>query len=111
MDVPGRSSTRHFHAYFHAHFHTRPRAEPELAEDRGARRAEPFPGLTVPEREILDLIAAVRSNTEIAPRLVVSDKIDRNVVSNMFVKLQVAGRSRAIVQAREPGLAEAVPRA
>jgi len=87
------------------------RAEPELAEDRGARRAGPFPGLTDPEREILDLIAASRSNTEIARRLVVSDKIDRNVVSNMFVKLQVAGRSQAIAQARESGLAGAVPRA
>jgi len=41
----------------------------------------------------------------------VSDKIDRNVVSNMFVKLQVAGRSQAIAQARESGLAGAVPRA
>lgn len=44
-----------------------------LTEDRrGGRSTGPFPGLT--EREILDLIAAGRSNTEIARGLVLSDK-------------------------------------
>jgi DNA-binding NarL/FixJ family response regulator len=75
-----------------------------LAEDRRAGRAGPFPALTDREREILDLIAAGRSNTEIARRLVLSDKTVRNVVSNIFVKLHVADRSQAIVRAREAGL-------
>lgn len=75
-----------------------------LAEDRRGGRAGPFPGLTDREREILDLIAAGRSNTEIARRLVLSDKTIRNVVSNIFVKLQVADRAQAIVRAREAGL-------
>jgi DNA-binding NarL/FixJ family response regulator len=76
-----------------------------LAEDRrGVRSAGPFPALTDREREILDLIAAGRSNTDIARRLVLSDKTVRNHVSNIFVKLQVADRAQAIVRAREAGL-------
>jgi DNA-binding NarL/FixJ family response regulator len=81
-----------------------------LAEDRrGGRAAGPFPALTDREREILDLIAAGRSNTEIARRLVLSDKTIRNVVSNIFVKLHVADRAQAIVRAREAGLGGAGP--
>jgi DNA-binding NarL/FixJ family response regulator len=80
-----------------------------LAEDRRGGRAGPFAALTDREREILDLIAAGRSNTEIARRLVLSDKTVRNVVSNIFVKLQVADRSQAIVRAREAGLGGALP--
>jgi DNA-binding NarL/FixJ family response regulator len=49
-------------------------------------------------------IAAGRSNTEIARRLVLSDKTVRNHVSNIFVKLQAADRAQAIVRAREAGL-------
>jgi len=75
-----------------------------LAHDRRASHAGPFPGLTDREGEILDLIAAGRSNTEIARRLVLSEKTVRNVVSNIFMKLQVADRAQAIVRAREAGL-------
>jgi DNA-binding NarL/FixJ family response regulator len=76
-----------------------------LSEDRRSGRAGgPFPALTDREREILDLIAAGRSNTEIARRLVLSDKTVRNHVSNIFVKLHVADRAQAIVRAREAGL-------
>jgi DNA-binding NarL/FixJ family response regulator len=81
-----------------------------LTEDRrGGGTAGPFPALTHREREILDLIASGRSNTEIARRLVLSDKTVRNNVSNIFVKLQVADRSQAIVRAREAGLGGASP--
>jgi DNA-binding NarL/FixJ family response regulator len=76
-----------------------------LSEDwRGGRATGPFPALTDREREILDLIAAGRSNTEIARRLVLSDKTVRNNVSNICVKLHVADRAQAIVRAREAGL-------
>ncbi|MGH3144733.1 MAG: LuxR C-terminal-related transcriptional regulator, partial [Rubrobacter sp.] len=43
-------------------------------------------------------------NTEIAPRLYVSEKTVRNHVSNVFLKLGVADRAQAIVRAREAGL-------
>jgi DNA-binding NarL/FixJ family response regulator len=66
--------------------------------------AEPFPGLTERENEILELIAQGRSNGEIAGRLAIAPKTVRNHVANVFNKLQVADRSQAIVRAREAGL-------
>jgi DNA-binding NarL/FixJ family response regulator len=65
---------------------------------------DPFPGLTEREREILDLVARGLTNAEIARRLVVSDKTVRNHVSNVFAKLQVAGRAEAVARARDAGL-------
>jgi DNA-binding NarL/FixJ family response regulator len=63
-----------------------------------------FPQLTSREREILDLVAAGRSNAQIAATLYLSPKTVRNNVSNVFTKLQVADRAEAIVRAREAGL-------
>ena len=63
-----------------------------------------FPQLTAREREILDLLAAGRSNAQIAAALYLSPKTVRNNVSNVFAKLQVADRAEAIVRAREAGL-------
>jgi len=70
----------------------------------GAASLEPFPGLTEREREVLDLVARGLTNAEIARRLVVSDKTVRNHVSNVFTKLQVAGRAEAVARARDAGL-------
>jgi DNA-binding NarL/FixJ family response regulator len=63
-----------------------------------------FPQLTAREHEVLDLIAAGRSNAELAAILVLSPKTVRNHVSNVFAKLQVADRAHAIVLARDAGL-------
>jgi len=63
-----------------------------------------FPSLTAREREVLDLLAAGRTNAQIAAALFLSPKTVRNNVSNVFAKLQVAGRSEAIVRARDAGL-------
>ncbi len=63
-----------------------------------------FPQLTAREREILDLVAAGRSNAQIAATLYLSPKTVRNNVSNVLTKLQVADRAEAIVRAREAGL-------
>ena len=63
-----------------------------------------FPSLTEREREILELLAAGRSNAQIAQALFLSQKTIRNNVSNVFAKLQVADRAEAIVRAREAGL-------
>ena len=68
-----------------------------------AAALDPFPGLTEREREILDLVARGLTNAEIARRLVVSDKTVRNHVSNVFTKLQVAGRAEAVARARDAG--------
>ena len=66
--------------------------------------AQPFPSLSEREREVLGLVAQGASNTDIARRLFLSDKTVRNYVSSIFTKLDVTGRSEAIVRAREAGL-------
>ena len=71
---------------------------------RGTANADPVPDLTDREHEILELIAAGRSNGEIAQRLAITSKTVRNHVANVLNKLQVASRSQAIVRAREAGL-------
>ncbi|MGI5285740.1 response regulator [Nonomuraea polychroma] len=63
-----------------------------------------FPQLTPREREILALVAAGRSNAQIASALFLSQKTVRNNVSNIFAKLHVADRAEAIVRARDAGL-------
>jgi DNA-binding NarL/FixJ family response regulator len=71
----------------------------------GSRReAQPFPQLTEREREILDLVARGLTNAAIARKFVISDKTVRNHVSNVFAKLQVAGRAEAVARARDAGL-------
>jgi DNA-binding NarL/FixJ family response regulator len=74
--------------------------------------ASAFPELTERELEILELIAAGRSNAEIGQRLGITPKTVRNHVANVLNKLEVADRSQAIVRAREAGLGgdEAPPR-
>ncbi|WP_307859031.1 response regulator transcription factor [Desertivibrio insolitus] len=66
--------------------------------------ADVFPQLTAREREILDLLAAGRSNPQIAQALFLSPKTVRNNVSNIFAKLHVADRAEAIIRARDAGL-------
>ena len=69
-----------------------------------AAASEPFPDLTPREREVLDLIAAGKSNTAIAGRLGLAGKTVGNHISAIFAKLQVATRAEAIIRAREAGL-------
>ncbi len=71
------------------------------------RGPDPFPRLTVREREILDLLARGWDNATIARRLVVSDKTVRNHVSVVLTKLQVASRAEAVALARDAGIGPA----
>jgi len=64
----------------------------------------PFVQLTPRENQALELIARGWGNPAIAERLGVSAKTVRNLVSNIFTKLQVADRAAAIAKAREAGL-------
>lgn len=66
--------------------------------------ADPFPGLTAREREVLDLMATGARNQVIAERLFLSPKTVANHISSIFAKLEVADRSAAIVRARQGGL-------
>ena len=72
---------------------------PALVEDAG-----PFPQLTRREREILELLAAGHRTTHIADTLFLSPKTVSNNLTNIFVKLEVADRTEAIIRAREHGL-------
>jgi DNA-binding NarL/FixJ family response regulator len=74
-----------------------------------AATASQFADLTVREREVLDLIAAGRTNPEITRQLFLSPKTVRNHISNIFAKLQVADRAQAIVRARQAGLGSSPP--
>jgi DNA-binding NarL/FixJ family response regulator len=71
-------------------------------------RADPtvFPELTPREREVLTLIASGLSNAAIAGRLGLAANTVGNHISNIFAKLQVAGRAEAIVRARSAGLGD-----
>ncbi|WP_369777161.1 response regulator [Streptomyces sp. R33] len=64
----------------------------------------PFPQLTNRERDVLERIAAGKSNAAIARELVLASKTISNRVSTIFGKLGVADRSQAIVLARDAGL-------
>jgi DNA-binding NarL/FixJ family response regulator len=64
---------------------------------------EPFPDLSDRERSVLHMLAAGRSNDDIAGELYVSNKTVRNTVSSIYAKLHAAGRAEAIVKAREAG--------
>lgn len=65
---------------------------------------ETFPELTPRELEVLELIAQGANNSQIAEKLVISDKTVRNHITSIFSKLQVADRAQAIIMARDAGL-------
>jgi DNA-binding NarL/FixJ family response regulator len=66
-------------------------------------RAAAFPPLTDREREVLDLIAAGRTNAQIAAELFLSGKTVRNNVSTILSKLQAGDRANVIIRARDAG--------
>jgi len=63
-----------------------------------------FPELTEREQEILSLMAQNHPNREIARSLQISQKTVQNHVSNILAKMQVAGRTQAMIRARQKGL-------
>ncbi|GAB3360357.1 response regulator transcription factor [Micromonospora halotolerans] len=66
--------------------------------------ARAFPELTEREEEVLRLVAAGRTNADIAATLALSLKTVRNHLSNILAKLRVADRAQAALRAREAGL-------
>ena len=78
----------------------------EDAPEGSAPTKPVFPELTQREREVLALIAQGLDNTQIAKRLVVSQKTVRNHVSHIFQKLMVRNRAQAIVLARQAGMGQ-----
>ena len=54
--------------------------------------------LTKREREVFELLVQDRTTKEIAEQLFISEKTVRNHISNTIQKLQVKGRSQAVVE-------------
>lgn len=80
------------------------RREPRPGTFTPNERAQASLGITGREREVLQLLAAGRSNKEIARRLGVSPNTVKTHVARLFGKLQVARRTEAVGLARELGL-------
>lgn len=77
-----------------------------VQELHGATQAtlNPFTELSERELEVLKLIADGASNTEIAERLVISEKTVKSHVSNILSKLHVLDRTQAAVYAWREGV-------
>jgi DNA-binding NarL/FixJ family response regulator len=76
------------------------------ARSRAATRAGPLPdGLTEREAEVLALIGAGLSNTEIADRLFVAETTVKTHINRIFAKTQSRDRAQAALYARRHGLA------
>lgn len=73
------------------------------SRQRPAGRSEAT-ALTPREREVLELVAAGRTNGEIAKQLFISTKTVSVHVSNILAKLGVSGRTEAAAVARRDGL-------
>ncbi|MEV4293663.1 response regulator transcription factor [Microbispora rosea] len=80
-------------------------AEAMLAGPAHREQAEAGSALTDREREVLRLLAAGRSNREIARELVVAEKTVKTHVSNVLMKLGVQDRTQAALYAVRHGLA------
>jgi ATP/maltotriose-dependent transcriptional regulator MalT len=79
-------------------------ARPDLArldEAAGRGQAEAAAGLTAREIDVIRLVAAGRTNREIADELVISEKTVARHLSNMFTRLGLANRAAATAYAYE----------
>jgi DNA-binding NarL/FixJ family response regulator len=80
-------------------------ALPDLKRVSSMRSGAPWPdGLTARQVEILALVAAGKSNREIAADLVLSQKTVARHLSNIFTKLDIGSRTAAAAYAFEHGL-------
>lgn len=77
----------------------------DLADSSNARRRAPLgPDLTQREHEVLDLMAAGRSNRRIAEELGISENTVKNHVRRILEKLQASSRMEAVVAGVQQGL-------
>ena len=77
---------------------------PPPAPFQANAQAQETLGISPRELEVLELLAAGRSNKEIASRLDVSPNTVKSHVAKLFDKLAVKRRTEAIARARELGM-------
>jgi RNA polymerase sigma factor (sigma-70 family) len=63
------------------------------------RRRHPIPRLTPRQNDLLRLVAAGHTNTQIARRLGISEGTVRTHLENIYEKLQVTSRTAAVTRA------------
>ena len=80
-----------------------------MASMRAAKTEDPAGELTTREREILQMVAAGKSNKQIAAELVISERTARTHVSNILRKLGLSSRTQAALWAVREGLAPDSP--
>ena len=77
-----------------------------MASLRTAAADDPRPDLTARELEVLRLVAAGRSNKEIAAELAISERTARTHVSNILAKLDLRSRTQAALWAAAEGFVD-----
>jgi DNA-binding NarL/FixJ family response regulator len=90
---------------------------PGIAQKVLAYLRAPLPGptqgvleeLTARKREILELIARGRTNSEIAADLSLSPKTVSNYISNVLLKVHATDRAKLMLMALEAGIGTAAP--
>ena len=89
-----------------------PAVQARLVAAAGGRSRDPTPsrplpdGLSLREAEVLSLIAAGRTNAQIAQALVVSASTVKTHINNLFAKAGIKDRANAVQYAYRHGLAE-----
>lgn len=76
----------------------------DLPEGSARRRVRPVPRLTRREQDVLNLMAAGRSNRHIAEQLGISENTVKNHVRRILEKLQASSRMEAVVSGVQQGL-------
>lgn len=77
---------------------------PAVATRLFTRMQQPRSSLSVRELEVLDLVAAGYSNTDIARRLHLSETTVKSHLAHIYPKLGVSSRTAAVASAREAGI-------
>lgn len=76
---------------------------PTIAQRLGSRRKAVGAALSAREIEVIGLVAAGKSNSEIGRALFLSEATVKSHLSHIFTKLGVSSRTRAVAAAREAG--------
>ena len=77
-----------------------------LREMSRPRSADPLAELTARERDVLELVAAGRSNQEIGIKLGLAEKTVKHYMTNILAKLQVRSRVEAALLAYRAGFGQ-----